>query len=108
MGNTIAVYNKVMIEKKKPDILFKINDPYIRSFINICLDFNPLQRPTANELLSHPFLLPRYPRDYILCQKIMNDSLNYKKHLKSTANQSNKNRLSVNNGKNNNQKSNNG
>ena len=69
--NTIAVYNKVMINKEKPDILHTIKDPYIKAFINICLDFNPSKRPTAKELLSHPFLLPRYPRDYILCEKLL-------------------------------------
>ena len=57
--NTIAVYQKVMFDKKKPDILFKINNPYLKSFINICLDFNPKLRPTAKELLEHPFLYQR-------------------------------------------------
>lgn len=72
--NTIAVYNKVMLNKEKPDILHTVKDPYIKAFINICLDFNPSKRPTAKELLSHPFLLPRYPRDYTLCERLLKGS----------------------------------
>eukprot|EP01084_Bolivina_argentea_P188912 325046_1 len=77
--NTIAVYNKVMMQKEKPDVLLTIKDPYIKSFIHICLDFNPALRPTAKELLSHPFLLSRYPRDYILCDRLIN-GLNKRDH----------------------------
>merc|ERR1711933_128081 len=68
--NTIAVFKKIT-KKEKPDILYKLKDPYIKSFINICLEFNTQQRPSAKELLSHPFLLSRYPRDYILCAKLI-------------------------------------
>eukprot|EP01083_Nonionella_stella_P071707 192760_1 len=55
---------------KKPESLKKINDPYVRAFVNICLNVNPQQRPSARELLDHPFLY-RKRKDTTLCSQLM-------------------------------------
>ncbi|ETO13950.1 WNK protein kinase [Reticulomyxa filosa] len=53
-----AVYQKVT-QGKKPSILNQIPDKSLRGFIAICLEHDPRLRPSATELLEHPFLLPR-------------------------------------------------
>jgi serine/threonine protein kinase len=35
--------------------LQKVQDPEIRAFIELCIEHDPRRRPTADELLSHPF-----------------------------------------------------
>jgi len=55
---------------KKPEVLKKINDPYVRAFINISLNVEARMRPSAAELLEHPFLLER-PGDTLLASQLM-------------------------------------
>ena len=62
------VYIQTIISGTKPLVLSQISNPYIRSFIDICLNITAKCRPTALELLSHPFLLSR-ASDKILCHK---------------------------------------
>eukprot|EP00483_Globobulimina_turgida_P009039 UN09057 len=52
--NQIQVIRKVT-DKKQPDILRKLHR-YVRTFIEICIERDALKRPTAMELLGHPFL----------------------------------------------------
>ena len=42
---------------KNPDQL----SPYFRDFLSQCLQFNAEDRPTAHDLLQHPFLLDAAP-----------------------------------------------
>eukprot|EP01083_Nonionella_stella_P266709 901851_1 len=57
---------QAIVSGTKPLILSLVNDNYIRYFIEICIKLNPKERPTAIELLEHPFLLDRI-NDRILC-----------------------------------------
>ena len=59
---------QAIISGTKPLVLSQISNPYIRSLIDICLNVSPTCRPTALELLSHPFLLSR-GSDKTLCHK---------------------------------------
>lgn len=68
---------QAIINGKKPLILEQIHNKYIKSFIDICLNPNPKCRPTANELLDHPFLFERVA-DRQLCYKCIKPK---KKHL---------------------------
>jgi serine/threonine protein kinase len=52
--NQIQVIRKVT-EKKPPNILKNIH-PVVRTFIELCIEIDPAKRPTAIELLEHPFL----------------------------------------------------
>eukprot|EP01084_Bolivina_argentea_P184238 317795_1 len=54
--NAVQLYQTISASKKPQD-LYKINDPYVRDFIEICLEYHHSNRPTAKELLVHPFLL---------------------------------------------------
>ncbi|KAJ3006843.1 Serine/threonine-protein kinase wnk3 [Thoreauomyces humboldtii] len=54
--NQAQIYKKVS-SGIKPAALSKIADDETRQFIDHCIQFNPRQRPTAGELLRHPFLL---------------------------------------------------
>ncbi|TPX59601.1 hypothetical protein PhCBS80983_g02368 [Powellomyces hirtus] len=55
--NQAQIYKKVS-SGIKPAALAKVQDDETREFINHCIQFNPRQRPTAGELLRHPFVLP--------------------------------------------------
>ncbi|KAL3901151.1 MAG: hypothetical protein SGCHY_000812 [Lobulomycetales sp.] len=55
--------NQAQIFKKvssgiKPLALNKITDQDTREFVELCIRFDPKTRPTATELLKHPFLNP--------------------------------------------------
>ena len=65
-----AVYQKVLLDQRKPDILNSIIDAKVRDFIEVCLEFDFRKRPTADELLDHPFLLPR-ATDSVTCESCM-------------------------------------
>jgi len=65
-----ALQHKVLTEKKKPDIISKIIDRHICKFIDVCLEFNPAMRPSADELLDHPFLLTRF-NDNVQCSELI-------------------------------------
>ena len=65
-----AVYQKVLLDQKKPDILQQIGHQSVRDFIEICLEFDFRKRPTAAELLDHPFLLPN-SHDSVKCESRM-------------------------------------
>ncbi|ETO27843.1 hypothetical protein RFI_09290, partial [Reticulomyxa filosa] len=49
------VFQKV-IQKKPPDVLNTICSRSIRAFIELCTEFDPIKRPSAAELLTHPFI----------------------------------------------------
>ncbi|TPX66467.1 hypothetical protein SpCBS45565_g04425 [Spizellomyces sp. 'palustris'] len=55
--NQAQIYKKVS-SGIKPRALQKIEDDETRRFVELCIAFNPYQRPTAEELLRHPFLIP--------------------------------------------------
>ncbi len=69
--NAVALYTKVMVQGAKPQSLSTLRDPYTRDFIRICIDYEAPRRPTASELLQHPFLLQRIPRDHTLCHQLI-------------------------------------
>jgi serine/threonine protein kinase len=52
--NQAQIYKKVS-SGIKPAALQKVQDPEIRAFIELCIEHNPRRRPTADELLCHPF-----------------------------------------------------
>lgn len=45
-----------MTEKQPPLLLKRVNR-YIRTFIEFCIEIDACKRPSAEELLEHPFLL---------------------------------------------------
>jgi hypothetical protein len=53
--NQAQIYKKVS-SGIKPQALSKVEDDASRAFIELCLTYNPDNRPTAIELLRHPFL----------------------------------------------------
>eukprot|EP01083_Nonionella_stella_P110471 323237_1 len=53
--NVMRMYGTIT-SGEKPKSLQKICDADARDFISICLHMDPLMRPTAQELLQHPFL----------------------------------------------------
>lgn len=48
------IYKKV-ISSDKPAVLQRVKDPALRHIIEVCLDTNPDNRPTADELLADPY-----------------------------------------------------
>ncbi|KAJ3147360.1 hypothetical protein HDU89_005712 [Geranomyces variabilis] len=42
----------------KPAALARVADEETRQFIDLCINYDPRRRPTATELLNHPFVLP--------------------------------------------------
>lgn len=56
-ANQAQIYKKVS-SGVKPLGLKRILDDAVRDFISICIQFNPEDRPSAQELLNHPFLDP--------------------------------------------------
>ncbi len=48
------IYKKV-ISSEKPQVLSRVRDDELRHLIEVCLDTNPDNRPTAEELLNDPF-----------------------------------------------------
>ncbi|KAJ3144596.1 Serine/threonine-protein kinase wnk1 [Geranomyces michiganensis] len=42
----------------KPAALARVADEETRQFIELCINYDPRRRPTATELLTHPFVLP--------------------------------------------------
>ncbi len=48
------IYKKV-ISSEKPAVLLRVKDPALRHIIEVCLDTNPDNRPTADELLADPY-----------------------------------------------------
>ena len=97
--NQIQVIRKVT-EKKQPEILRKLHR-YVRTFIELCIERDPRKRPTATELIKHPFLTfmddlkNKQPvSDFILTE---NKAQKYYKNLECKENESkkNKNGLSV-------------
>lgn len=61
---------KAILDHKLPEVISRINDLYVKSFIKICLQFDPKKRPSATELLQHPFLWMKIG-DYRSCESIM-------------------------------------
>ncbi|ORY33859.1 kinase-like protein, partial [Rhizoclosmatium globosum] len=53
--NHIQIYKKVTMGIQ-PQSLEKITDPQTVEFIKFCTQYNPKYRPTAAELLTHPFM----------------------------------------------------
>lgn len=53
--NQAQIYKKVS-SGIKPLALSKVEDDFSRAFIELCLTFNPENRPNAIDLLRHPFL----------------------------------------------------
>ena len=53
--NQAQIYKKVT-SGVRPQALQKVLQQDTRSFIELCLTFDPKDRPSAQELLSHPFL----------------------------------------------------
>lgn len=54
-SNQAQIYKKVT-SGIKPAALAKVVDEETRMFIELCIQHNPTTRPSATELLSHPFL----------------------------------------------------
>jgi serine/threonine protein kinase/peptidoglycan hydrolase-like protein with peptidoglycan-binding domain len=48
------IYKKV-ISSEKPSVLARVKDPALRHLIEVCLDTNPDNRPTADDLLTDPY-----------------------------------------------------
>ncbi|KAJ6811763.1 putative serine/threonine-protein kinase WNK11 [Iris pallida] len=48
------IYKKV-ISGQRPDSLGKVKDPEVKAFIELCIDHTPSKRPSATQLLEHPF-----------------------------------------------------
>ncbi len=48
------IYKKV-ISSEKPAVMMRVKDPALRHLIEVCLDTNPDNRPTADELLADPY-----------------------------------------------------
>ena len=48
------IYKKV-ISSEKPKVLSRVKDPALRHLIEVCLDADPDNRPTAEELLADPY-----------------------------------------------------
>lgn len=55
-SNQAQIYKKVT-SGIKPLALEKVQDEETRRFIELCIEHNPARRPTAAELLQHPFLI---------------------------------------------------
>ncbi|KAI8918721.1 kinase-like domain-containing protein, partial [Entophlyctis helioformis] len=53
--NQAQIYKKVSTGVK-PAALYKISDEETRKFIELCIESNPNKRPSAAELLMHPFI----------------------------------------------------
>lgn len=53
---------KAVSNGKKPKALYKIQDDEVRCFVELCLSEESI-RPTAQDLLDHPFLVPNHARD---------------------------------------------
>ncbi|KAJ3191177.1 Serine/threonine-protein kinase wnk1 [Irineochytrium annulatum] len=53
--NQAQIYKKVS-NGVKPQAIAKITDDETRSFIEHCIEFDPRLRPSATELLQHPYL----------------------------------------------------
>ncbi|KAI9355392.1 kinase-like domain-containing protein, partial [Zopfochytrium polystomum] len=53
--NQAQIYKKVT-SRIKPLALQKVTDEETRNFIDLCIRFNPAERPSATELLASPFL----------------------------------------------------
>ena len=69
--NAPAVYQKILLDEKKPDILQEISCQSLHDFIQICLEMEFRKRPTAQELLDHPFFLSHYYYDSVKCKSRM-------------------------------------
>lgn len=52
--NQAQIYRKVTTGVK-PAALAQVADEEIRAFIDVCIEHNPKKRPSATELLNHPF-----------------------------------------------------
>lgn len=53
-SNQAQIYRKVT-SNIKPAVLETVGDPGVKSFIELCIEFEPSKRPSATQLLSHPF-----------------------------------------------------
>jgi hypothetical protein len=58
--NQAQIYKKVT-SGIRPNALSKVQDESIRTFIELCLTFDPKDRPGASEVLQHPFLTSMDP-----------------------------------------------
>ena len=58
--NQAQIYKKV-IGGIKPAALDEVTDPSVKAFIELCIQFDPKKRPSAAELLAHPFLIQAPP-----------------------------------------------
>ena len=63
------IYKKVVCGEK-PRVLKRIADRQLRSIVEDCLRLNPDERPTADELLNHPFLVDNQDDEDMQCELI--------------------------------------
>ncbi|KAJ3258975.1 Serine/threonine-protein kinase wnk3 [Boothiomyces macroporosus] len=54
-SNQAQIYKKVMAGVK-PAALSKVEDPETKAFIELCIEHDVEKRPSATDLLSHPFI----------------------------------------------------
>ena len=54
--NQAQIYKKV-VGGIKPAALEEVTDESVKAFIELCIKFDPKERPSAEELLKHPFLI---------------------------------------------------
>jgi WNK lysine deficient protein kinase len=60
--NAAQIYKKV-VSRIPPAGLRRIESSAARNFISLCIDYEPSNRPSADDLLRHPFLEPNDEED---------------------------------------------
>jgi len=101
-ANQIQVIRKVT-DKQPPDIVRQLHR-YVRTFIELCIERDPRKRPSACELLQHPFLAymddlkAKLPVSYFAQPhtKKINVNLTVSKDTKQTSKNTNNNTMNKN------------
>jgi serine/threonine protein kinase len=52
---------RLLIAKEGPTIPARVEDPLLRDMVGSCLRLDPCARPTARQLMAHPFMLQHAP-----------------------------------------------